>query len=239
MTVLKFKELSKASDMENFVEIKNLSKRFGEKILFDHFSCEIKQGDFVVITGESGCGKTTLLHMIGGLEPVTSGKIMVAGLEITKQRNLQTYYRDIVGFVFQNFALVEQKTVEENLKMVHRKGNTDISVQEALKSVGMEHSRKQKVYTLSGGEQQRIALARLRLKRCQLILADEPTGSLDRQNGQQVMGILHQLNAEGKTVLMVTHDETLIQKNDIVWDKSILTNSRNVMTAKGTDVIMK
>lgn len=200
--------------MNKFVEIKNVSKYFGEKRLFDNFSCDIEQGDFVVITGASGCGKTTLLNMIGGLEPVTSGKISVAGLEITNQKNLQIYYRDVVGFVFQNFALVEQKTVEENLKMIHQKGQTEVSVQEALQSVGMEKTLKQKVYSLSGGEQQRIALARLRLKNCQLILADEPTGSLDRKNGQLVMEILHELNAEGKTVIMVTHDESLIQDTD-------------------------
>ncbi|MBQ8198373.1 MAG: ATP-binding cassette domain-containing protein [Lachnospiraceae bacterium] len=200
--------------MNKFVEIKNVSKHFGEKRLFDNFSCDIEQGDFVVITGASGCGKTTLLNMIGGLEPVTSGKISVAGLEITNQKNLQIYYRDVVGFVFQNFALVEQKTVEENLKMIHQKGQTEVSVQEALQSVGMEKTLKQKVYSLSGGEQQRIALARLRLKNCQLILADEPTGSLDRKNGQLVMEILHELNAEGKTVIMVTHDESLIQDTD-------------------------
>lgn len=200
--------------MKKFVEIKNVNKHFGEKRLFDNFSCDMEQGDFVVITGASGCGKTTLLNMIGGLEPVTSGKISVAGVEITNQKNLQIYYRDIVGFVFQNFGLVEQKTVEENLKMIHKKGKTEVSVQEALRSVGMEKALKQKVYSLSGGEQQRIALARLRLKNCQLILADEPTGSLDRKNGQLVMKILHQMNAEGKTVIMVTHDESLIQDTD-------------------------
>ena len=200
--------------MKKFVEIKNVNKHFGEKRLFDNFSCDIEQGDFVVITGASGCGKTTLLNMIGGLELVTSGKISVAGLEITNQKNLQIYYRDIVGFVFQNFGLVEQKTVEENLKMIHKKGQTEVSVQEALRSVGMEKALKQKVYSLSGGEQQRIALARLRLKNCQLILADEPTGSLDRKNGQLVMKILHEMNAEGKTVIMVTHDESLIQDTD-------------------------
>ena len=215
MIILRFKGLSKEeSKMKKFVEIKNVNKHFGEKRLFDNFSCDIEQGDFVVITGASGCGKTTLLNMIGGLEPVTSGKISVAGLEITNQKNLQIYYRDIVGFVFQNFGLVEQKTVEENLKMIHKKGKTEVSVQEALRSVGMEKALKQKVYSLSGGEQQRIALARLRLKNCQLILADEPTGSLDRKNGQLVMKILHEMNAEGKTVIMVTHDESLIQDTD-------------------------
>ncbi len=198
-----------------FVEINKLCKSFGNKILFQNFDCTIQRGDFVAITGESGCGKTTLLNMVGGLEPVTSGKITVAGLDVTAQKNLQKYYRDIVGFVFQNFALVEQKTVEENLNMVHKQGKTDISIEDALASVGMEQSLKQKVYSLSGGEQQRIALARLRLKNCQLVLADEPTGSLDRKNGSIVMNILHQLNAEGKTVIMVTHDETLICSRDM------------------------
>lgn len=199
---------------QTFITIDKLCKSFEDKKLVHNFDCTIQQGDFVVITGESGCGKTTLLNMIGGLEPVTSGKIMVGGLDITSQKNLQKYYRDIVGFVFQNFALVEQKTVEENLKMVHKQGKTNISIEEALASVGMEKSLKQKVYSLSGGEQQRVALARLRLKNCQLVLADEPTGSLDRKNGELVMNILHQLNAEGKTIIMVTHDEKLIRPSD-------------------------
>ena len=192
---------------QSFVTIDKLCKSFGDRRLFQNFDCAIQQGDFVVITGESGCGKSTLLNMIGGLEPVTSGKIVVGGLDVTSQKNLQKYYRDIVGFVFQNFALVEQKTVEENLKMVHKQGKTNISIEEALASVGMERSLKQKVHFLSGGEQQRVALARLRLKNCQLVLADEPTGSLDRKNGELVMNILHQLNAEGKTIIMVTHDD--------------------------------
>lgn len=198
------------------IELHGVCKSFGDKVLFDDFNCSIAAGEFVVITGESGCGKTTLLNMIGGLEPVSKGNIIVDGLEITNTKNLKKYYRDTVGFVFQNFALVEQKTVEENLLMVHPKGKSGITAEEALQSVGMESSLKQKVYSLSGGEQQRIALARLRLKNCQLILADEPTGSLDRKNGLLVMDILHRLNQDGKTVLMVTHDESLIQDSDRV-----------------------
>lgn len=198
------------------VEVNGVSKNFGNKMIFKDFYCRVETGGFVVLVGSSGSGKTTLLNMIGGLEPVSDGGIVVAGLDLANAKSLRNYYRNVVGFIFQNFALVEQKTVLENLKMVHTKGQTGIAVEDALKSVGMAGMQKQKVYTLSGGEQQRIALARLRLKQCALILADEPTGSLDRKNGDIVMGLLHELNDEGKTVIMVTHDESLIRESDRV-----------------------
>ena len=200
--------------IEPLVRIENLSKSFGEKVIFEDWNCDIYPGEFVVLTGPSGCGKTTLLNMIGGLEPVSDGDIIVAGQNIATAKDLKTYYRDTVGFVFQNFALVDQKTVEDNLEMVHPKGMSEVSINDALVSVGMEGSEKQKVYTLSGGEQQRVSLARLRLKKCELILADEPTGSLDKDNGEIVMQILNELNQEGKTVIMVTHDESLIRPLD-------------------------
>lgn len=200
---------------EEFINIKSLTKEFDNKQIFNDFSCSINKGEFLVITGESGCGKTTLLNMIGGLESVTNGEIIVDGIDITKEKNLQEYYRETVGFVFQNFALVEQKTVEENLNMIHKKGKTSCSIDEALKSVGMEKSKKQKIYQLSGGEQQRIALARLRMKNCSLILADEPTGSLDRSNAKIVMDILKQLNEEGKTIILVTHDTEYARAQEI------------------------
>lgn len=189
-----------------FISISGVTKKFDKKVIFNDFTFSIRKGEFLAITGESGCGKTTLLNMIGGLEPVTHGNIIVNGINITKQNNLQEYYRDIVGFVFQNFALIEHKTVEENLSMVHRKGKSSVSIEEALLSVGMKNSNKKKVYQLSGGEQQRIALARLRMKNCSLILADEPTGSLDKNNAKIVMGILKSLHDEGKTIILVTHD---------------------------------
>ena len=195
-----------------FIALQQVCKSYGDHVLFDHFSCEIGAGEFVVITGESGCGKTTLLNLIGGLEPVNSGSIRVAGIDITTRRNLQSYYRNIVGFLFQNFALVEQKTVEENLNLVHRKGKSAVTIEQALSCVGMAGTQRQKVYSLSGGEQQRVALARLRLKRCQLVLADEPTGSLDRKNGKLVMDLLRQMKEEGRTVILVTHDESWIQR---------------------------
>jgi putative ABC transport system ATP-binding protein len=197
-----------------FVRISDLCKTFDDNVLFRNFNCTIQPKEFVVLVGPSGCGKTTLLNMIGGLEPLSSGTISVDDTDIAAEKNLKNYYRNTVGFIFQNFALIEQKTVFENLMMVHPKGLSNITIETALCSVGMCGKETQKVYSLSGGEQQRIALARLRLKNCRLILADEPTGSLDKTNGSKVMDILHELNDEGRTVIMVTHDESIIRNTD-------------------------
>lgn len=188
------------------IQVKDVRKSFGDHVLFDGLSLEIADGEFVVFTGASGCGKTTLLNMIGGIEPVDAGEIIVESLNITKTKNLKRYFRQYVGFLFQNFALVENKTVADNLNMVRSQARSEISVQDALARVGMAGTEDQKVFSLSGGEQQRIALARLMVKKCSLILADEPTGSLDAANAEKVMGILSDLNKMGKTIIMVTHD---------------------------------
>ncbi|MBA4538845.1 ATP-binding cassette domain-containing protein [Bacillus aquiflavi] len=191
------------------IEIKNVSKRFGERILFDNLNMKINDGDFVAFSGPSGCGKTTLLNMIGAIESVDNGKIIVDGINVHEKKNQLLYFREKVGFLFQNFALVDHKTVEQNLEIVRKDSRNDISVEEALKMVGMENTLKKKVYTLSGGEQQRVALARLILKKSTLILADEPTGSLDKRNAEIVMSILKEMNKKGKTIILVTHDEEI------------------------------
>lgn len=191
------------------IEIKNISKSFGDKVLFKNFNLKIKQGEYVIFSGVSGCGKTTLLNMIGSLEEVDKGKIIVDGIDISNRKSQQHYFSNIVGFLFQNFALIEDKTVCDNLKIVKKSNQSGISIQEALKRVEMEGKMNSKVYTLSGGEQQRIALARLMIKKCNLILADEPTGSLDSKNASEVMSILEKMNKEGKTVIVVTHDEEI------------------------------
>lgn len=133
----------------------------------------------MVISGESGSGKTTLLNMIGALERIDSGQITVEGIDIMRRRNQLSYYRNTVGFLFQNFVLLEEKTVYQNLNMIRKGNRSTISIQEALEKVGMSDFVNAKVYTLSGGEQQRIALARLMVKKCDLILADEPTGNVE------------------------------------------------------------
>ncbi|HZJ75718.1 MAG TPA: ATP-binding cassette domain-containing protein [Clostridia bacterium] len=194
------------------IKLNNINKSFGDKKLFQDFSLTIERGEFVILTGVSGCGKTTLLNMIGALEPFDSGEILVDGNNITKRKYQSQYFRTKVGFLFQNFALVDNKTVKENLKLVKNDCRTNFSIEKALDFVGLSNIINQKVYTLSGGEQQRVALARLMIKKCDLILADEPTGSLDRGNAEIVFGLLEQLNKQGKTIVVVTHDEKLQEK---------------------------
>ena len=191
------------------IEVKNLTKTFGEVCVFKDLSFNIDNGEFVVFSGKSGCGKTTMLNLIGGIDTPDSGEILIDGADITKQKNRIEYFRKKVSFLFQNFALIDNKTVEENLNMVKKSTRTDITNEQALESVGIKDKLKARVYTLSGGEQQRVALARIMIKKCSIILADEPTGSLDRENATGVMEILKRLNDEGKTVILVTHDEGL------------------------------
>lgn len=187
------------------IKIEKLNKSFGDKVLFNNFSYTINDGEFIIFSGKSGCGKTTLLNMIGGIESLDSGKIIVDGMDISKRRNLINYLKNNVGFLFQNFALIENKTVEQNLKLVCKSTKDCLSINDALEKVGLKNELKTKIYKLSGGEQQRVALARLMVKKCDIILADEPTGSLDKENADKVIEILQQLNKQGKTVLLVTH----------------------------------
>lgn len=198
------------------ITLKNINKKFNDKVLFNDYNLNIQQGEFVIISGESGSGKTTLLNMIGALEKVDSGQIIVDGIDILDKKNQLKYYRNIVGFLFQNFVLLEDKTVYQNLNIIREKNRSDISIEEALKRVGLEDKINSKVYTLSGGEQQRVALARLMIKKCSLILADEPTGSLDRRNAERVMDILKQMNDDGNTIILVTHDEKLKERGSRV-----------------------
>lgn len=197
------------------IKINEICKKYDEKVLFQNYSLEIPDGSFVIIRGDSGSGKSTLLNMIGGIEYPDSGSIIVNGYDVSKKKK-QKYFSEVVGFLFQNFALLENKTVLENLNLIKKTGRTDISIDEALKKVGLEKEKNKKVYKLSGGEQQRVALARLMIKKCSVLLADEPTGSLDKKNSEIVMKILHDLNRQGKTVIVVTHDDDIIEKEDMV-----------------------
>lgn len=198
------------------IEIKNITKKFDDNTIFSDFNLTIEDGDFIIFSGPSGCGKTTLLNMIGAIEKIDSGEIIVDGMDINDKRNHLKYFRTKIGFLFQNFALVDNKTVKENLKFIRKDCKTSLTIEEALNIVGLEEKLNKKVYTLSGGEQQRVALARLMLKKCDVILADEPTGSLDKKNAQDVLNILKQLNEQGKTIILVTHDEDIKKQGNRV-----------------------
>lgn len=198
------------------IEITGLNKSFGRKVLFKNYDSIIKNGEFVIFTGDSGCGKTTLLNMIGAIEPMDSGMIIVDGLNVSYQKNRTRLFREVYGFLFQNFALVENKTVEENLSLILPKYSSGVSIDGALEIVGLSGYQKVKVYTLSGGEQQRLSLARLVMKKCTIVLADEPTGSLDKSNASRVIEILQYLNEKQKTVVMVTHNDEIMKYGDRV-----------------------
>lgn len=193
------------------ITINNLCKKFEDKVLFDHYNCSISNGEFVVFCGESGCGKTTLLNMIGCLEKPDNGSIIIDGIDIWKYKKKRELFSCKYGFLFQNFALLEGKTVAQNLQIIQKRDRTEKSVEDVLAEVGLASKIDTKVYKLSGGEQQRLALARLMLKKCDIILADEPTGSLDEQNADMVMEILHFINQMGKTIILVTHSKKIIE----------------------------
>lgn len=189
------------------LQINDLCKSFDDKCLFNNFNLSVDDGEFVVFKGESGCGKTTLLHMIGGLEKPDSGTILFNGNNINDRKYVQKYLKNEVGFLFQNFALIERKNVYDNLNIVKKQIRSQYSIDEVLEYVGLSEKKYTEVYKLSGGEQQRIALARLMLKKCSIILADEPTGSLDSKNAERVIEILSDFNKNGKTIIMVTHSD--------------------------------
>lgn len=200
------------------LEIKNISKSFGERVLFKDFSFSINKGEFVVFSGKSGSGKTTLLNIIGGIEKIDEGEVILDGLDLSNNADVIKAYREKLGFLFQNYALVENKTVEENILMIDKKYRNNLSVSAVLERVGLEGYEKNKIFTLSGGEQQRVAIARLFMKKCSVVLADEPTGSLDRYNANLIMGHIKELNRLGKTIILVTHDEELKKMGDVILE---------------------
>lgn len=201
--------------MKNILEVKDLNKYFGKHHVLKDINFEVAKQDFFIITGPSGCGKSTLLNIIGMLDTYDSGSIKIFDQNIPKpfSRKAEKLLKNKIGYLFQNFALVENETVKYNLEIIMdgQKKTKIKKIQEALKQVKLEGYEDKKIYECSGGQQQRSALARLLIKPCELILADEPTGSLDPQTKEEIINILLELNRDGKTIVMVTHDEQLLK----------------------------
>lgn len=204
--------------MNRLIELKNVSKSYNGKTLFHHFNLTIHDGEMVAIVGESGAGKSTLLNIIGLLEECDEGEILYDYESIQPQSyHAPLMMRNYISYLFQNYALVEEMSVYENLLIalkytkLKKKEKREI-IKNALKEVGLANKIDHIIYTLSGGEQQRVALARVFIKESRVILCDEPTGSLDFKNSQIVMQLLLKCKEQGKTIIVVTHDERIAKQ---------------------------
>jgi putative ABC transport system ATP-binding protein len=183
-----------------------------ETTALDGVNIEIADGEFVAIMGPSGCGKSTLLNVVGMLDSPTSGSYVFNGEEVAglPEGKLAEVRKRNIGFIFQSFNLVDELSVRENIELALLYHNVPASerrrrVDEVMDKVGVAHRAKHRPSQLSGGQQQRVAVARALVGNPKLILADEPTGNLDTQHGEEVMKMLQQLNREGSTIVMVTH----------------------------------
>ena len=208
--------------MTKAIEVLNVTKKFGKRYIFKNLNLSVEEGEFVAIVGPSGCGKSTLLNMIGLLESIDSGQIKLNGKEIPKiESNRATLLRrNTINYLFQSFALINDMTIYQNLFLAMKFLNItdkekDNKINEILKKVHLEDFRDEKVNTLSGGEQQRVALARTIIKPGDIILADEPTGALDSVSTEIVFNLIKNLSKQyKKTVIMVTHNKDLANQAD-------------------------
>jgi putative ABC transport system ATP-binding protein len=200
------------------IEIENLVKLYRtaeiETSALNGVNLTINQGDFVSIMGPSGCGKSTLLHVMGMIDNASEGQYKLLGEDVTQypERKRAPIRKSNIGFVFQNFNLIDELTVFENVELSLQYNNVPTrerrpQIEATLERINMSHRMNHFPPQLSGGQQQRVAVARATVNKPNLILADEPTGNLDSEHGIEVMKILTRLNAEGTTVVMVTHSE--------------------------------
>lgn len=214
----------------NIIELKNINKFFGEKEsrqqILKNISINIEKGEMVAIMGPSGSGKSTMLNVLGLLDNNYSGEYMLDGIEASKLSNneLAMARNEKIGFVFQNFNLIKELSAKENVKMslifsnIYKKGKEKISKKvmdksssDILEKVGLKNHENKKPGQLSGGQQQRVAIARALVNNPEIIFADEPTGALDSKIGEEIMKVFLKLNNQGKTVIIVTHDERVAQ----------------------------
>ena len=197
------------------IEAVDISKRYRDHDVLESFHASIETNSLTVITGESGKGKTTLLNILSLLERPDRGTVTIDAISDPSPKQILNLRRHTISYLFQNYGLIDEYTVEKNLRvsLTYRK-DPGPSVSEALAQVGLEGYEKRKVYELSGGELQRVALARILLKDAHYIFADEPTGNLDKGNRDVVIKLLRGLADSGKGVILATHDLDLLSYAD-------------------------
>ena len=206
-----------------YVKLENVSKVYGSGevkiVAVDHISFEINKGEFVVVVGPSGAGKTTVLNILGGMDKATSGHVLVDGVDIAKysSRQLTGYRREDIGFVFQFYNLVPNLTALENVELALQICKEPLDAATVLEDVGLKDRLGNFPAQLSGGEQQRVSIARALAKNPKLLLCDEPTGALDYQTGKAILKLLQDMCRErGMTVIVITHNSALTPMADRV-----------------------
>ena len=218
------------------IQLKNVTKTFGTKknptTALKDIDLDIEQGSFSLILGRSGSGKSTLLSLLAGLDKVTSGQIIINGQDLsTAKAGKLAKYRSSIGIIFQAYNLLPNLNVVENIQMgcwASGKTPDDNYVNELLTQFGLTHRQNANIKTLSGGEKQRVAIARSLIGRPSILFCDEPTGALDRQNEAQVTEILQKLHQSGLTIIMVTHNPEFksIATDLITIEDGILSTSK-------------
>ena len=197
------------------IDLLNVSKSFGSKTIFTDLNLKFESGKSYALIGGSGSGKSTLLNIIGRLEKIDSGNVLVDEQDIWKIKE-RTFFKNTVGYVFQNYSLIENKTVYDNLKLITKDKKI---ITDTLEKVGLSSDYlHQKIYELSGGQAQRVAIARMLMKPRKIILADEPTGALDGEIGKEIIRLLLNETAEDKYVIIATHDPAVYNKVDVIID---------------------
>lgn len=203
----------------SYIQVNDVVKEFGEEdarvTAVSGITTAVGQGEFMAIMGESGAGKSTLLSMMGGLLSPTRGKVIIGDIDIysLKKDKLADFRREFMGFIFQSFQLVPYLNVQENVQLPlavthHSNAERQALAMAALEKVGLKDKAHRLPNQLSGGEQERVAIARAVVNEPPILFADEPTGNLDSKNSNDVMNLLKRLNAEGQTIVMVTHSRT-------------------------------
>ena len=197
------------------IDLLNVSKSFGSKKIFTDLNLKFESGKSYALIGGSGSGKSTLLNIIGRLEKIDSGNVLVDKQDIWKIKE-RTFFKNTVGYVFQNYSLIDNKTVYDNLKLITKDKKT---ITDVLEKVGLSSDYlHQKIYELSGGQAQRVAIARMLMKPRKIILADEPTGALDGEIGKEIIRLLLNERDEDKYVIIATHDPAVYNEVDVIID---------------------